>query len=62
MQVSETKFSKLGMVQGNMEQVQRTHSWLPRGSSQHAAMQYLLDSADGLPHDLQKYCNNGMIK
>ena len=42
MQVTETKFSKLGMVQGNMEQVQRTHSWLPRGSSQHAAMQYLL--------------------
>ena len=50
------------MVQGNTEQVQTTHSWLPRGSNQHAAMQYLLDSADGLPHDLQKYCNTRMIK
>ena len=42
MQVTETKFSKLGMVQSNRKQIQTTHSWLPRGSSQHAAMQYLL--------------------
>ena len=51
----KTKFSKLGMVQGNTKQAQRTHSWLPRGSNQHAAMQYLLSSADGLHHDLQKF-------
>ena len=58
----KTKFSNLGILQGNTEQVQTTHSWLPRGSNQHAAMQYLLDSADGLHHDLQKYCNTRMIK
>ena len=37
-EVLETKFSDLGMVEGNMEQAQGTHSWLPRGSNQHAAM------------------------
>ena len=62
MQVIETKFSKLGMVQGNKEQIQTTHSWLPRGSNQHAAMQYLLTSADGLHHDLQKYRITTMTK
>ena len=55
MQATETKFSKLNMMEGNMEQAHTIHSWLPRGPSQHATMQYLLDSADGLPHDLQKY-------
>ena len=62
MQVTETKFSKLGILPDNTEQVQTTHSWLPRGSDQHAAMQYLFDSADGLHHDLQKYCNTRMTK
>ena len=46
-EVLETKFSDLGMVEGNMEQAQGTHSWLPSGSNQHAVMQYLLYSADG---------------
>ena len=35
----KTKFSNLGILQDNTEQVQTTHSWLPRGSNQHAAMQ-----------------------
>ena len=35
----KTKFSNLGILQDHTEQVQTTHSWLPRGSNQHAAMQ-----------------------
>ena len=50
----ETKFAKLNMEEGKTKQAQGTHSWLPLGSSQHAAMQYLIDSAVGLCHDLQK--------
>ena len=43
----KTKFSKLGILQDQTEQVQKAHSWLPRGSNRHAAVQYLLSSADG---------------